>query len=130
MVQGGALAILPKPSGGLILRDPTAHHGVQIPTLLAIMTEYPTTGLGVLGLPPVWRLPLRARYPSGAELLLEDLVLLLLDGLDIRLLAFGLFLEMRRALLGPTELPDKSLIFQGALGNSLTDTHLLVQATI
>jgi hypothetical protein len=99
MVEGGTLAILPKPSRWLILRDPTAHHGVQIPALLAIMTEYPTTGLRILGLSPVWRRPLRARYTSGAELLLVGLVLLLLEGLSLRLLTFGLFLEMRRALL-------------------------------
>ena len=77
MVEGGALAILPKPSRWLILRDPTPHHGVQILALLAIMTEYPTTGLRVLGMPPVWRQLLRAGNLFGAELLLAEQILLL-----------------------------------------------------
>jgi hypothetical protein len=51
MVERGALAILPKSTRWLILRDPTAHHSIHILTLLAIQTEYPTTSLRFLGLP-------------------------------------------------------------------------------
>ena len=50
MVEGGALTILPKSSRWLILRDPATHHSIHILTLLAIKTEYPTTGLRILGL--------------------------------------------------------------------------------
>jgi hypothetical protein len=50
MVEGGALTILPKSSRWLILMVPPAHHSIHMVTLLAIQTEYPTTGLRILGL--------------------------------------------------------------------------------